>query len=140
MNAAVCDASVAFKWLHRKGEDETVAAVRLLEAWQGGEVQLIALDLVFYEVGNALARRAGLTADDIVELLDALQTIWPNQQRLTPDLRMMAAHLAEEHGLTYYDAAHLALAWFLRIPLVTADRELLAVGGTSPTDFVASLN
>jgi predicted nucleic acid-binding protein len=139
VNTAVCDASVAFKWLSPEGEGELAAAHRLLDASLARKVQVVALDLVFYELGNGLAR-AGLPAARVTELLDRVATIWPEPHRLTPDVRMIAAHLADQFGLTYYDAAHLWLAWLLEVPLITADRALLAAGGISATDFVQSLN
>jgi predicted nucleic acid-binding protein len=140
VSTAVCDASVAFKWLSRDGEEELAAADRLLDAWLARQVHIVSLDLVLYELGNALTRGRDLPAAQVTELLDRVAAIFPEPRRLTPDLRFIAAHLADLFRLTYYDAAHLALAWLLKVPLITADRALLAAGGISPTAFIASLN
>jgi predicted nucleic acid-binding protein len=52
-----------------------------------------------------------------------------------------AAELAHSHGLSFYDAAWAAAAQELAIPLVSADRKLLAAGlAQTPTDIATRLS
>ena len=47
---------------------------------------------------------------------------------LEPPWRRDATELGQRHGLTFYDAAFAAAARGLDVPLVSADRQLLASG------------
>jgi predicted nucleic acid-binding protein len=52
-----------------------------------------------------------------------------------------AAVLAETHALSFYDASWAAAAAALDVPLVSADRRLLAAGlAVSPSAVAARLN
>jgi predicted nucleic acid-binding protein len=134
----VSDASVALKWFHADGEEEVDAARALLELYARREVALQVLDLTPYEVGNALLRgSAGITADRVAIVLEALAEICPQVSPSTADLRT-AAELAEQHGLTLYDAAYAAVARARGAELVTLDRELLRSGlGRRPSSLLA---
>jgi predicted nucleic acid-binding protein len=134
----VSDASVALKWFHADGDEEVDAARALLERYARREVALQVLDLTPYEVGNALLRgSAGITADRVAIVLEALTEICPQVSPSTADLRT-AAELAEQHGLTLYDAAYAAVARARGAELVTLDRELLRSGlGRRPSSLLA---
>lgn len=136
----VSDASVALKWFHAKGEDEVDAARALLDRYARQEIGLQILDLTPYEVGNALLRgRAGITADRVAVVLEALAEICPQVSPSTADLRA-ATELAEQHGLTLYDAAYAAVARARGAELVTLDRALLRSGlGRRPSSVLADL-
>lgn len=59
---------------------------------------------------------------------------------MTADWLRHAAALAHDHGLSFYDASWAATADKLNMPLVSADRQLLAAGlAESPSDAVARL-
>jgi predicted nucleic acid-binding protein len=136
----VSDASVALKWFHAEGEKEVDAARALLEHYARQEVALQVLDLTPYEVGNALLRgRAAITADRVAIVLEALAEICPQVSPSTAELRT-AAELAEQHGLTLYDAAYAAVARARGAELVTLDRALLQSGlGRTPSGILAEL-
>lgn len=136
----VSDASVALKWFHSEGEEEVDAARALLDRYARHEVALQVLDLTPYEVGDALLRgRAGITADRVAIVLEALAEICPQVSPSTAELRT-AAELAEQHGLTLYDAAYAAVARTRGAELVTLDRALLQSGlGRRPSNVLADL-
>jgi predicted nucleic acid-binding protein len=82
------------------------------------------------EVANALGRRRGWPADEIVTAfreLDelGLQTIDPDRPTL-----LLTVDLVARHGLTSYDAAYLALAQSADADLLTLDADLAAAAGT----------
>jgi predicted nucleic acid-binding protein len=120
----LCDASVVLKWFHAEGEQEVGESRALLELQRSGEVSLAILDLTVYEVGNVLVRSMRLRADRARTVLEALDLICP---RLTPTPVELAdaLALAEQHGLTLYDAAYAAVARSRGARLVTLDGLLL---------------
>lgn len=136
----VSDASVVLKWFHAEGEEEVEAARALLEHFGRQAIGLHVLDLTPYEVGNALLRgRAGVAADRVAVVLEALSGICPQASPTTDELRDAAA-LAELHGLTLYDAAYAAVARGRGAELATYDHALLESGlGRRPSAVLADL-
>jgi len=114
----VVDASVAVKWY--LPEPESDAAGRLLDP----EHDLIAPDLLFAEVGNALWkrwRRGEIGLGDLRDPLAALAAV-PFEVRSAAPLLSAAAEVAVTCGCTVYDGLYLALAIETGAPLITADR------------------
>ncbi len=110
----IVDASVVFKWF--VAEDDSPAAVGLLS-----QPELVAPDLIFSEVANALwkRRRRGETGDYTVGLagLPAMfTTVFPCAPLAQPALDLA---IALDHPV--YDCFYLALAMMLDTQLVTAD-------------------
>ena len=135
----VCDASIVLKWFHDEGEKEVDDARVLLAAHQAGLLTAWILDLTLYEVGNVLLRALGWPAADVAAQLHDLGAICPSLTLGTAELRL-AAHLAEEHALTFYDAAYAAAARSRGAALATADTALLDAGaGVSPAAIAAGL-
>jgi predicted nucleic acid-binding protein len=135
------DTSVLIKWFHSDGESEVQHARALRTAHATGQLDAHVLDMAYYELGNVLIRALGWLADDVADQLDDLTTILgPPLTTTAPWLRKAAA-LAHSHTLTFYDAAWAAAARELAIPLVSADRKLLAAGlAQTPADTATRLN
>lgn len=136
----VSDASVVLKWFHAEAEEEVGPSRALLVAHRDGGISLIVLDLTAYEVGNALLRgRASLPGRKIGIVLDAIGAICPAVRPDAGELRA-AAQLAEDHGLTLYDAAYVAVARARGSVLATLDRALIDAGlGRRPSELVRGL-
>lgn len=122
MSVFVVDASVAVKWFFPEVHD--AAAGRLLD----GSHALLAPDLLFLEVGNALwkrIRRQETTPGEALAVLEALGSIGlhvsPSQQFLQG-----ALGIACRIGHSIYDSVYVAMAIAQDCPLVTADRRLYA--------------
>lgn len=140
VRTVVCDASVAVKWLRSAGEREITEAAAVLVARRDGSLRIAVLDLVFYEVGNVLTHKSTMPGHEVADRLDDLQLLCDEILPLSVALRRRAAVFAADHSLSFYDAAHGALARAIDAPLVTADAELIKAGaGVSPTEFAASL-
>jgi len=133
----VCDTSVVLKWLHDEGETEVVDARRLLAAHRSGSITAWVLDLTFYELGNVLLRALRWTAEDVAGQLDDLRDICAVLTPNAADLRV-AAHVAEEHALTFYDAVYAAAARSRASVLATADKALLAAGVAESPGVIAA--
>lgn len=140
MTSLLIDSSVLIKWFRSEGESEVAAARGLRAAHIAGELNAHMLDLAVYEVGNVLVRALRFSAEDTVGQLDDLLTILGPSVIMTPDWWRLAARLAQDHALTFYDASWAAAAKELGIPLISADRRLLAAGlAESPTDVATRL-
>jgi predicted nucleic acid-binding protein len=128
----VCDASVVLKWFHDEGEPDVEDARRLLGGHRSGAITAWVLDLTFYELGNVLLRALGWPASQVADQLDDLRSICSVLAVGATEQRL-AALLAEEHTLTFYDAVYAAAARSRASALATADKALLTAGlGDSP--------
>jgi len=140
VNRLLIDTSVLIKWFHAEGETDVGEARALRSAHVSGEVEAHIIDLALYEVGNVLLRALRWNAADTAAQLDDLVAIVGPP--LVPDALVLrqASYLAEQHGLSFYDASWAAAAQELRIPLVTADRRLIAAGlAESPAEIANRL-
>ncbi|MBW8059054.1 MAG: type II toxin-antitoxin system VapC family toxin [Solirubrobacterales bacterium] len=137
----VSDANVVLKWFHTKGEEGVETAHSLLAAHRARTVAVYILDLTPYEVANALLRgRAQVNAKQASVVLKALREICPLIAPDDADLSL-AAELAVEHSLTFYDAAYAAVARQRGIPLASFDGELVDAGlAAQPDELIARLD
>lgn len=140
MTRLLVDTSVLIKWFHNKGESELKQARALRDAHVSGEVQAHMLDLASYEVGNVLTRTLRWTAAEVADQLDDLHAILGPALIMTPVWLRRTAALAQTHSLSFYDASWAATALELGIPLISADRRLIAAGlAESPSAITTRL-
>lgn len=124
----VVDASVAVKWYLPEGEDDLDAARLVLDRFSAGALDLVAPDLLLYEVASAvtvatIGRHPRLTAalgDLAIDRFLGLELRIAEAAGLLP----AAYALVHRHGCALYDASYLALAQRLGIRFITADRKL----------------
>lgn len=128
MTGFLVDTSVLIKWFHATGEAELGEARALRDAHVADRVDAYILDLALYEVGNVLVRTLDWSGAEVADQLDDLLVIFGPPLPSSPAWLRDAADLAAAHRLTFYDAAWAAAARGLGIPLVSADRQLLAAG------------
>jgi predicted nucleic acid-binding protein len=119
----VCDASAVLAALLDSGSDGQWATARLAEA------DLFAPNLLPSECANVIRRAelggavsADQAAQPHADLLDLAIDLWPYDV-LAPRAWELRANLSS------YDAAYVALAEVLAIPLVTLDRRILRAPG-----------
>ena len=96
--------------------------------------------LWFYEVGNGLLmahRRKRITFDQIDGFLTRLKALPIDAAEQLPAELLELPALAQKHSLTNYDAAYLALAMRLNLPLATTDSDLRRAAGTAGVGMVA---
>jgi predicted nucleic acid-binding protein len=135
------DTSVVIKWFHSKGESDVLPARALRDAHLRGEVEARVLDLGLYEVGNVLVRALRWPGPKVADQLDDLVAICGVPLSLSAGLLRDASHLAADHGLSYYDAAWAAASRAFGVPLVSADRKLVAAGlAESPATMVQRMS
>jgi len=133
------DTSVLITWFHSTGERDVDSARTLLAAHQEGVVRARVLDLAVYELGNVLTRSLRWSADRVVDQVEDLLAIVGAPTVLDRTGRAVAASLATEHRLTYYDASWAAVARVHHGVLVSGDRQLLDAGlAVTPTAWLAN--
>lgn len=125
MSDLVLDASLALQWFL---EDEAGRQYGLSVLASLSSKRAVVPILWFYEVGNGLLmahRRKRITFDQIDGFLTRLKALPIDASEEGPMELFELPALAQKHTLTDYDAAYLALAMQLRLPLATTDAELI---------------
>ena len=118
----IIDASVAVKWY--VSEELRDKALRLREDFLSEIVDLEAPGLILYEVGNAIRHHPGATMRECASAVRELRNLGIAIRDLDDVAVGVAAKLAFEEKLTFYDAAYLSLAKTTEATLITADKEL----------------
>jgi predicted nucleic acid-binding protein len=107
------------------------------------EATLATLDLARYEVAN-VAVRAWRSSAQVSPLLDAIDRLADDGGVMlaTTALLTRATKLAEQHGISVYDAAYVAAASQAGAALISCDmRDLVSKGlASSPDDIAASIS
>ena len=114
----IIDSSVIVKWLLSHNEQNLKQAHSLLTHIKKGQVECFTPELAKYEIGNAILNKK--ISNDIAEL--AFSTFYRLPIRFISETNKAATYayqLAEDHRITYYDAAFMALAKEQDAPLVT---------------------
>jgi predicted nucleic acid-binding protein len=120
----VLDASLALQWFL---VDEADRKYSLSVLSSLSEKQAVVPVLWFYEVGNGLLmayRRKRIALEQIDGFLTRLKNPPIEAASLAPAEVLDLPVLAQTHSLTNYDAAYLALALRLGLPLATSDAAL----------------
>jgi predicted nucleic acid-binding protein len=120
----VLDASLALQWFL---EDEADRAYGLGVLASLSTKFAVVPALWFYEVGNGLLmayRRKRIAFDQIDEFLARLRPLPIEVADQVPWELLELPAFANKHNLTNYDAAYLALALRLQLPLATTDGDL----------------
>ena len=138
MTRLLVDTSVLIKWFHEVGEGEVAESRAIRDAHVRGDLDAHVLDLAGYEVGNVLARSLRWAAGDVADQLDDLLSITGPPMVLAQGWVRDAAALADGKALSFYDASWAATAAALGIPLVSANRGLLAAGLAETPSAVAA--
>ena len=124
MSDLVLDASLALQWFL---EDEADRQYSLTILASLSEKTAAVPILWFYEVGNGLLmayRRKRITIDQITGFLTRLQALPIDAVEQSTSEILVLPSLAQHSGLTNYDAAYLALASRLQLPMATSDSAL----------------
>lgn len=140
MTALLVDTSILLKWFHEQGEAQVQESRTLLASHVAGELNALILDLAIYEIGNVLLRSLHWDSTAVADQLDDLEVIIGPAIAMTSEWLRHAAHLANAHGLSFYDASWAAAAQKLDVVLVSADKKLISSGlAESPADTVKRL-
>lgn len=121
MEKIVLDTSVVVKWfVEEKGSRE---ALRFLEDYQEGKLEIIAPKIIGLELANALFFGAGYKDEVLKNALTAFYSLNLSFVPLSEFFIQGAREYMEKFKIAIYDALFIALAEARKIPLVSADRK-----------------
>jgi len=100
-------------------------SIALRQRYLDGSLSVTVPTLLFLEVLNVAGRQLRWTAELLSELAAQLEDLGFHTGE--PTLGAVAEWAGR--GLTAYDAAYVALAQDLAVPLITADREIIRAAG-----------
>jgi predicted nucleic acid-binding protein len=132
----VLDASLSLQWFL---EDEADRQYGLSVLASLSTKRAVVPFLWFYEVGNGLLmafRRKRITLDQIDGFLTRLKALPIEAAQQAPTELLELPAIAQKHGLTNYDAAYLALALNLQLPLATTDTDLRQAAAAAGVEIV----
>lgn len=119
----ILDSSVIAKlFLEESGSEE---ALEIMENSYLKDLEIIASELIFYEVGNTIWKHLRKKKNDGTEYIKKLYLLNINYIPLSENLAIEAMKLSHMNDITYYDSVHIALAHEYKSPLVTEDKLLL---------------
>lgn len=134
MTRFVVDASIACAWvLPDETSDIADAVFARLQ-----NTRATAPDLLWHEARNVLMvthRRKRIDYATVSEGMATLRTLPIDTLAFSDDLAILT--LANRHNLTAYDAAYLALAIEMRLPLATLDKQLRAAAAREGVPLLA---
>ena len=123
MDRLVIDASVVIASL-LPDEPYRDASLRILKEFLSGNLELLAVPLLRFEITNALWKaisRSRTKLSDAQAALREFEAFNLPECDVAPQEILITAHT---YGRSAYDAAYLALADSEQVPLVTADKRL----------------
>ena len=133
----VLDASVAVKWFNVEPLREKALIIR--DRYVNGEIELIAPDLLYYEVANALRYNPRFGIEEVKSALKALEDLSIITYDFEGELREKAVELAYRFGITIYDAAYVALAVIRDASLYTANKEVVVKAQLTNVKYLSEI-
>jgi predicted nucleic acid-binding protein len=117
----ILDSSVVVKWFST--ETKSVEALKLLDSYIQGTVELTISEILICEVGNALRYKPDYDTQKWKTALAQLFNLHMNLTHLTEDLITRTGEIAYEGKVTFYDALPVAIAENKKTICITADEE-----------------
>jgi predicted nucleic acid-binding protein len=125
LNEAVLDASVILKWYTRSDEELLGEARELRRRHEQADLAVVVPAILFLEILDVAGRRWLWDEAALLDLADELKALQVDV--VATDLTAIATWISR--GLSSYDAAYVALAETLEIPLVTDDARVASIAG-----------
>lgn len=124
----IFDTSVLVKWYHQEGEAEVDQAQWHLEAHRAGLVTVHLLDFGIYELGNVALSLFKSSKDKTFATIQLAIALCGEPLVLNVHEFGLAAQIACDDRLSFYDASFAAAAKSRDMMLVSADKKLLQSG------------
>ncbi len=117
----VLDSSVVVKWFST--ETKSGEALKLLDSYIQGTVELTISEILICEIGNALRYKPDYDIQKWKTALAQLYNLHMKLTHLTEDLASRTGEIAHEGKVTFYDALPVAIAENRKTICITADEE-----------------
>lgn len=122
MDLPVLDTSVVLKWFNEESHSE--AALKIRDDFFKGFCGIVEPDLLLYEFSNAIRYNPNYSPEDVKMAVESLFELQLDVVAPTLEVLKDASELAQEYGITVYDAVFVALAKSIGAVFVTADEKL----------------
>jgi predicted nucleic acid-binding protein len=119
----VVDASVALKWYVT--ENWTEEALKIVDDYQKGKIDIASVSLMPFEVLNALRYAPGTSIKDLQNTAKSLEKLCLDLHHLEGELSMRTMENALRYGITIYDSSYLSLGETEDAEVYTADMRLI---------------
>lgn len=141
MDKLVVDSSVIIKWFLL--EPDSDKASEILEAYDTQEIEVIAPDVIYAEVGNIAWKRYTVTKNiSVTEAQRIVSNFLGLSLETVPDSELLADayRIAVTYGRSVYDSLYIALSVREQCRLVTADERLTNSVGTALPNVILLAN
>lgn len=119
----VVDASIVMKWIEEE-KDTAIARAFQMNHLEGKE-EIVAPQLLFYEIANTLSTKSFTTPSYIAAGLDLLSKMHLVVYKEEQEDILQAALLAREYDVAFYDMLYVVVAQKNACLLVTADERFV---------------
>jgi predicted nucleic acid-binding protein len=120
-SALVLDASVGVKWFSDKGEKNIAQALAIKNGHLLRQLNIIVPDIFYYEVLNAIVKKAFIPLNIVRSATSALFDLGLNTYHMDNHLFLQCIEIARQNNVTVYDSSYIAIAKAMNCPLVTAN-------------------
>ena len=132
----VVDASVAFKWFTE--EQDSDAARKLIVDYGGGLIDIASVELLIFEVLNALRYAPDIGVEDLKTAALSLDKLGLDLRPLRDDLAARCVENTLKYGISVYDSSYLSLGELEDLSVYTADAKLIRKVGGSILKHISS--
>jgi predicted nucleic acid-binding protein len=108
-------------WFSARGEDSLEQALAIRDSHIAGNILILAPDLFYYEVTNAIVHKKSIPLDAVQSAVASIFDLGITTVPVDAALLTKSVSLARKLSITVYDACYLALAKDTASPLVTAN-------------------
>ncbi len=117
----VLDSSVVVKWFSKEAKSDE--ALKYMDLYTHGLVNLAVSEILFCEVGNALRYKPDYNVEKLKNAILQLFNLNMKITYLTSGLMARASEISYEAKITLYDALPMAIAEHGKAVCITADEE-----------------
>lgn len=121
----VVDTSVVYKWFSKDNEKYLEQSIKLLEKQLNNEENLIAPDLILYELANAWTTKTELTLEQARTFMKDFSLARVKTEPMTLELIYEAMRFSKKYRVSVYDASYAALAQVKKCEYYTADTKFI---------------
>jgi predicted nucleic acid-binding protein len=119
----VVDASVVVKWFVE--EENSDKAIKIRDKYVEGGIELIAPEIINFEVLNALYYKKLFSESELKEISEALDSYSFSLYSLKGEYAEKTIEVALKNNITIYDASYIALSIIKNTYMYTADEKLV---------------
>ena len=121
MPTYVVDTSVALQWFNKSGELHPKEALKLLDDFRAGKIEVLIPDILPLELLNALIKGKGLSSKEASITLKELLKMPIKIVSVSLPVLEETSKIMEEYNMASYDAYFLALAQYEQCRLISDD-------------------